>query len=249
MPRRQSNKSGRRLPRNRTRKQKGNRAEKPPTRQEMKTPEATALLRSPIFPISKRCMGQLYYENALGVSVPGNGNSASYFFSANGIFDPNITGTGHQPMGFDQMMLFYEQATVVRSTVTITPIPSAPMRVGICLAPDNTALTDPQRIVENGLERTLSLSGLTSASNVNQRNPSITLSCDIASYFGRKTLRELLDDDQLFTTAAANPNEQVYYAFVFWQVTPDGSTAHSCEFDVTLSYDVIYWEPRKLAPS
>lgn len=244
----QNKQKGRRRPKRRNTRNT-NRAQRPPTRQEMKTPAAQAMLRVPIFPISKRVNGQLYYENALGASMPGNGNCVNYFFSANGIFDPNITGTGHQPMGFDQMMLFYEQCTVVRSTITIVPIPASPARCGICLAPDTTSLTDPIRVVENGLERTLSISGLATATNVNQRNPSITLSCDVASYFGRKSFRELLDDNALVTTAAANPTEQVYYCLVFWQVTPDGSTAHSVEFDVTIAYDVIYWEPRKLAPS
>jgi len=215
----------------------------------MKTPEATALLRVPVFPVSRRVTGMLYYESNLSLSAPGSGVAGNYIFSANGVYDPNVTGTGHQPMAFDQMMLYYEQATVVRSSITVACIPAYPMRVAIYLSPDVGPITDPSRLVENGLIKSVPLSGLASAPVVNNRQPEITLSCDVASYFGRKTSRELTDDDQLTTTAAANPTEQVYFIIAGWQLTPDGSTAKALTFDVLLSYDVIFWEPRKLTVS
>jgi len=36
-----------------------------------------------------------------------SGAVSTYVFAANGLYDPNITGTGHQPMGFDQLLQFY----------------------------------------------------------------------------------------------------------------------------------------------
>jgi len=60
----------------------------------------------------------VYSETSLTVAST-SGSSNSYFFSANGLFDPNTTGTGHQPMGFDQMMLMYEQYTVFASKITV----------------------------------------------------------------------------------------------------------------------------------
>lgn len=51
---------------------------------------------------------------------PGIGTVASYIFRANGLYDPNYTGSGHQPYGFDQWMTYYNQFTVLGSKVRAT---------------------------------------------------------------------------------------------------------------------------------
>ena len=40
-------------------------------------------------------------------------------FVANGAFDPNLTGVGHQPRGFDQFMAGYETFTVTGSKISV----------------------------------------------------------------------------------------------------------------------------------
>jgi hypothetical protein len=217
----------------------------------MAGPKADAVLRCPLFPVSVRKRSQLYYENGLGLTAPTSGNAVTYFYSANGMFDPNITGTGHQPIGFDQMMLMYEQCTVVRSSLQATFNIGAGLSVncGVALYPDTTGLTNPSQLVENGLLRYIPL---TSGSNIFQNQhmrTTVRLDCDVARYFGRRGARVLLNDDNLYTTAAANPVEQVYFGIVAWQISPDGSTTTAIGFDVILEYDVIYWEPRKLTES
>lgn len=252
MPRRRSNNLRRRQRRRpRTRKTQ-NLATKPPTVARMQ-PERAQILRVPLFPISKRLRTQLYYEPDINMSMPGSGNAINYVYSANGIFDVNITSTGHQPMGFDQMMLLYEQATVLSSTIVVRFMPTVPAVCAVSLSPDTSTLTNPAQIVENGLCRQRLYSGVGAQASVNAtaltQERGITLSCRVASYFGRKTDREIINDDNLYTTAAANPVEQVYYIISAWQFRPDGSTSHVVDFDVQLVYDVVYWEPRKLAIS
>lgn len=51
------------------------------------------------------------------------GSNGQYQFSANGLYDPNITGTGHQPLYFDQFMAIYDHYTVLGSKCTATLIP------------------------------------------------------------------------------------------------------------------------------
>ena len=217
----------------------------------MLAPKANAVLRSPLFPVSVRKRGQLYYESALGLTAPTSGNAVTYFFSANGMFDVNITGTGHQPIGFDQMMLMYEQVTVVSSSIQITFNLGAGLSVncGVALFPDTTALTNSSQLVENGLLRYIPItSGSNTFQNQHMRTV-VRLDCDVAKYFGRRGVRAILNDTELCTTAAANPVEQVYFGVVAWQISPDGATTTTIGFDAIIEYDCIYWEPRKLAVS
>jgi hypothetical protein len=47
------------------------------------------------------------------------GAQVNYLFSCNGLFDPNVTGTGHQPLYFDQLMAIYDHYVVLNSKCTI----------------------------------------------------------------------------------------------------------------------------------
>lgn len=42
-----------------------------------------------------------YVEGFIDLNPGALGSNAPYTFSANGLYDPNITGSGHQPIGFD----------------------------------------------------------------------------------------------------------------------------------------------------
>lgn len=52
---------------------------------------------------------------------PPAGVAGVYVFSANGLYDPNVTGSGHQPMGFDQMSTFYNHYEVIGAKIKFTP--------------------------------------------------------------------------------------------------------------------------------
>lgn len=207
-------------------------------------PFKVALYRTPLFPSAVMQRNMLYYDYNLSVTMPNTGQGVNYFFSANGAWDPDITGTGHQLMGYDQMMALYNQATVVRSTITVTFVPGHQYRGGIALAPDTTAIIDPQRIIENGLITTIA--GPTGVTQ--NRLPSMTQHCDVRKYLGRRTFQDLLNDDKLYSTASANPTEQVYYQLMWWQALGINAT-QNITFDVCLSFDIIFWEPKRLAVS
>lgn len=51
--------------------------------------------------------------------VASAGASAIYVFSANSLFDPDVTGVGHQPMYRDQYAALYENYVVLGSKITV----------------------------------------------------------------------------------------------------------------------------------
>lgn len=211
-------------------------------------PHALSQLRTqtPLFPASvKRRLP--YYES--GFTLTGtSGVITQYVFSANGVYDPNITSTGHQPLGFDTMMLYYEQYTVVMSRITVQFAGNGiqPCNISICLAPDTTALALPD-LVENGLITSSVVDGRANGGNgTGNRIRQLNLACDVARYFGRSGRRTIVNDPNLSGTVAANPTEQVYFVVNTWGFGAfTDNTSIACA--ATIEYDVIFWEPRKVS--
>lgn len=52
------------------------------------------------------------------------GTPALYQFRMNGLYDPDYTGTGHQPQWFDQLSAVYQTYRVLGSKITVTFIPN-----------------------------------------------------------------------------------------------------------------------------
>lgn len=50
------------------------------------------------------------------------GAYTEYKFVCNGLYDPNLTGTGHQPLYFDQLIAVYNHYCVTSSTITVCPM-------------------------------------------------------------------------------------------------------------------------------
>lgn len=216
------------------------------TRPTGRTANADLAFRTPLFPprFTKRL---IYCETGLTISATAP-LANTYFFTANGMFDPNITGTGHQPMGFDEMMLMYEQYTVVSSKISVHLINASgaglTCAAGVYLSPDTTQITVPSRLLENGYLKWDLLAPIGVLGYLKTMN----LDCDMSSYFARnKSKRELVDDVNLFGTSAANPTEQVYFGIVLFD--PTGLSNTVLYFVVTVEYEAIFWEPKKLTQS
>lgn len=81
-------------------------------------------------------------------------------FGANGMFDPDDTGGGHQPLGFDQYAQFYNHYQVMGSRIKVTCTPtnqvaaSAAVIWGISLSDGTTfSYTDDEHLLETGNTR------------------------------------------------------------------------------------------------
>jgi len=192
----------------------------------------------------------LYYE----YQIPLTGTSGAldtHYFRANSVYDPDVTGTGHQPVGFDQAMLLFEQFVVFKATITVTFKSNAAgtgVRCGVFLNPDAVNPTIPV-IMENGYMKSCVVSGTESAnSGASYHNQkSVTLNCDSIAYFNSGSKKLHMMRDVFSGTAAADCTEQVYFGiFAFNMVS---ATTYEVYADAMISYDVRFWEPRKIAAS
>lgn len=101
------------------------------------------------FPAAK-LVRHRYVEN---ITIPASGvagNVSFYAFSVANMYDPNFTGTGHQPLFHDEMAASYSFYTVLESTIKVTLDPEDPetMNIGIITTRDSSLPTDPQLLLE-----------------------------------------------------------------------------------------------------
>ena len=172
----------------------------------------------------------------------GAGTAAVHVFTANGVYDPDITGTGHQPRSFDQYMLLYQHYVVIGSKITVKWQPSsaaAGLHGGIALAASSSVESDINNYLEayKHSDRMLTSSGGSPAQvNVMRFSPK--------RFLGRS---KPLSDPDLKGNVSSNPQEQAYY-HVFVQ-QPDGSNPSPVYLSVMIEYLVALIEPAPLAAS
>ena len=191
----------------------------------------------PLFPAKTTKM--VRYSDDFNINAA-SGALTTYVFSANGLFDPNITSTGHQPMGFDTMMLCYEhyhvfaaRARVIFRNLTATA--STPF-VGIRIDASDTPLTNYTQAVENGrfAYDTLSPIGVYGSTKELRANVNIPKTQGLNK-------RDFLANDNLRGSAAANPAEQTYFHVCLWDPTAN-LAGIICQ--MTIEYVAVFTEPR-----
>lgn len=184
-----------------------------------------------------------YCSRSIDINPGAAGSCASHVFSANGLYDPDITSTGHQPMGFDNYMALYQDYTVIGSKITIFAR-SADLTygqfVGIQLRDDSSVNTDGENIVENGRNVYTHIGQATSGNDLAQ----VSYDCNLSEFLG---LSHIMSCDEARGSASTNPIEQAYYhVFCFPDSVADSA---GVRFMAQIDYVVIFSEPRPLATS
>jgi len=194
----------------------------------------------PIFPAS--ITRRLRYSGSASLTST-SGAVATYVFRANDLFDPDYTGTGHQPMGFDQLMLWYNHFCVVAAKIIVTFRNTSANFATCCVRVDGAAtpLTTIDRIIEVGGAAMDDLGYLTSANDIKK----LTLAIDIAKLQG-VSRAAITADPTLRGDAATSPTEITYFHIHSWS-TLAGTTG--VEIDVVLEQLAHFMEPRDVIES
>ena len=220
------------------RKQSSNRNNAPePTRGTVMTAGYT--IRSmPFFGYKVRKTLNAYTFGTVG---SGTANTAgAYVFSANGMYDPDITGSGPlQPMSFDQAMLFFNHYTVHNCTCKVTfQSDSATLRLtaGLFVSGSSTVTTSVEQLIENGdgAIQVLEFAGAQGGTATFSRR------LDIGRF---QDVKDVMDDPNMRGDSASNPVEQSYFHLVVYNLSSAASA--NVSFQVILSYDATFHEPRK----
>jgi len=163
-----------------------------------------------------------------------SGGLSKQVFSCNGLFDPDFTGTGHQPMFFDTLMGIYDHYHVIRSRIKCT----------ICFAASTTATIISSLYIDDDTTTTtnslISLEQVTAKGGV-IRPGGISPVCYLsASWDAKKAFgANVLSDPELQGTVAANPQEQQFFVI---QNLDSGGGATIITTLYEIEYDVVWDE-------
>lgn len=176
---------------------------------------------------------KLRYCDYIGLTSS-TGGATSQVFRANGIFDPDYTATGHQPMWRDVYAGVYDFYTVLGSKITVTfhsRNASYGHVVGI-IGSDSASLSST---VTTLLEQNNSVHTLTGTANTSP----VTLEL---VYSPEENLgSDVKNDNSTMTAVGADPSsgEGTYY-FGIYAATEDGTTTAALSVKVTIEYTVKF---------
>jgi len=219
----------------------------PPGRDERKAQPLSGQVSNPVtvhraLPLfGLRTRRHLPYYEAVVLVGPGNASATGqYIWSANGLFDPNVTGTGHQPMGFDQMMIFYNHYTVISSRIQCSVQNASGTGItayaSLLVSGSSSVTTDYTSNIENGEIAYAALSAPAAAGS----NCVLKTAVNCAQFQG---LSNIMDDPDMRGDSASNPAEQMYYVISVWN--PASAVVASLIVNVLIDFDVIFHEPKK----
>lgn len=163
-------------------------------------------------PISDSQVIKMRYCETIEIHPAVDGIIGTHVFSANNAFDPNVTGTGHQPMGFDQWSVFYDHITVIGSKIRATYIPGSSPFIALIHTADNATLsTVPNTVLERTGTQWKWLGNAGAGGNTGNT---------LKKFFSTKkffNVTDVKDNAMLKGSFTTSPAEQAYYHVSLFQ--------------------------------
>ncbi len=200
-------------------------------------PQRRGLLSMQSSPLPKKIFTKLKYQDIFTIN-PGIGTPGVQVFSCNGLFDPNITGTGHQPRGFDQLMAMYDHYVVLGSKITVWF--SATLESTLCgVAARDSATVEVD--VNEYIEDTVNAYTCMGETGSGAEPKKIVLKNSIRKFLGRSNV---MSDSQLKGSSAANPTEQAFY-HVYSEALDPALDLGALHCSAEIEYLVALIEPKQ----
>lgn len=193
---------------------------------------------------------KLRYVETIAVSTTG-ASLTTHQWRCNGLYDPYVTGTGHQPLYFDQLMGMYNHYVVQGSRATFHLMPNITTGVDQQTTGGlNTLLrgcvwiNDDSTITPASLDNMLELHGsegqfFSFAANDSKK---VSMNWSARNMFGPAPLA----NSNLRGSAASDPSEQALFAY-----TVQAPSVKVADFFLTveIEYVAVFFELKDIASS
>lgn len=181
------------------------------------------------------------YNEVLALNTGAAGLTNSVYYSCNGMYDPNVTGTGHQPYYFDQLGALYDQYVVIGAKIKLkfskTPLNTDhPTICGVLINDDASGNADINTLMENSNVRWGMLS---------TGNPVLTLT---KNWSAKKNFGgSILGNNALAGTTGSNPNEvQNFQVFIN---SEQGAVQTGIAVAIEITYIAVWTELKDISGS
>lgn len=204
-------------------------------------------IRRGIFGFPDTLRTQLRYADVF-ILTSTVGSVAEHAMRMNSLYDPDFTGTGHQPYFYDQLASVYSRYSVVKSTMkckfslvansTGTAQPSGPCMIGVKTDDDATSAGTVYTALEAGATKSDILNNALGGNNVK------TLSID---YIPTRDLGISHTNDSLVSLTNTNPTRPWYGTFFVAESGLASPTAVVVKLEMI--FDVIFTQQVTVASS
>ncbi len=147
-------------------------------------------------------------------------------FTLNGLFDVDITNVGHQPMGFDQFMRFYDRYEVRASKIMVQITNQEVIETTVSVYPSETIT--PAAGINDAVEQNYG-KNITIASNESGGTKILRNYMTIRKLEGRQ-----INSANFTGTATSNPTSTRYWIL-------QGSSIDGNNIDIALHLNLIYY--------
>lgn len=187
-------------------------------------------------PFAQRYITKLKYSAAATLSLA---NSYSYTFNLNSCFDPDRTGGGHQPYGYDQLTPIYNRYRVIACSYSVTAYNgSTPIRFGVLPSNEIPPISNMDEVCENPRGKwSIQVPG-GDTQKVNGR-------VYIPSLVGRNKAQYMADDR--FQATTSNSPQELALLNVYAQSMSNVGVDVNCT--ITLNYLVEFFDAHPLDQS
>lgn len=187
-------------------------------------------------PIPARQIVKMKYSQAVQTNV---GVAYNYQFNLNSIFDPDRTGTGHQPYGHDTVATLYNRYRVISCSYVLQCYNgSTAIRYGCIPQNEPTFYGTVAEMSENPRAKfKVQYPGATPTK--------ITGKVYLPSLTGRNKA-QYMADDRYQSTFGSSPSEQMVLNLIALDLLEVGTSSN---WTVTLEYTVELFDPKLLAQS
>jgi hypothetical protein len=219
-----------------------------PKRKPVARASVKARLSAPLMPSKMRRI--LRYNSQLTLTAPGTSTITNYQFRLNSLYDPDLTSTGHQPMGYDQLTALYNQWVVTRCRVIVNAIMlsdpayvsgSAGMLAMYGVANDSSVPTTPSQLIENHQPSYSTVSGY-------QNHCRLARVFDLPRMFGL-TQTQYTADDTFYGQISANPSKNAYLNLAYFTLGLPNALSATFRVDVTIEFEAYFKQAFTLTSS
>lgn len=186
----------------------------------------------------------LYTQN-ISVNPAAGVTPAVQIMDASGMFDPDLTGTGHQPRGYDEMMTLYAHYTVIGCKISVTFVNASNATgqnaiCGITLSRNNSALGNVTDYQENSYSKFVVL-----GQSNGPKAPTIVYNSNPPKFLG---ISSPMSNSLVRGSVSAVPQERAFYHI--WVAPTDANiNLDGVDLIIKMEYISVLTERKNIAQS